>query len=210
MTVIVLAIEFGADELHTAARIAEELGFALVDLRKFELEMAEHCDLVGSQDRRPIDGWAAFSGRWRISSAQLAHRLAEEILDRASHGNIVITSWCAPALLSGLDHTIRVLLTAPQPDRDARIMRHRGYCDRRTACIDREYVDALVGRHARRVVNADWRDSAFFNASVVLQQGRHADVVNELRNWAKCDEFQETPGARASFESHIDAARRMH
>ncbi len=115
MAVIALSMETGAFGESFVDHLAAELGVKVVDLRPFELGIAEHFAFRGGgverDDAERLPPQAPASAELEA----LSLRVATEILAAAAADDALIVSWSAAAVLSSLGQVSRVCVRAPEP-----------------------------------------------------------------------------------------------
>ena len=114
--------EMGSRGKEVAQRLAQQMGLTLILHELVEHDLAEHMHVPESAVHHRLEGGATLHERWQIGSKRLAHYTAEEILDRAQKGNVLIRGWGACVLLRGVPHIARVRVCAPMEAREPRVM----------------------------------------------------------------------------------------
>ena len=93
MTVIAMTREIGSLGKDVATGVAAALGLDVVHHELVEHHVAEKLKTSDALVHRYLDGDASFIERWRIDGAKLSRFTAEEVLEQAGRGNVVIRGW---------------------------------------------------------------------------------------------------------------------
>src|SRR4029450_6032418 len=95
MTVIAMTREMGALGKDVAAGLAEQMGLTGVHHELVEHHIAEKLGVKESTVHRYLEGEASLLERWKIDKQKLSRFTAEEILELAQKGNVIIRGWGA-------------------------------------------------------------------------------------------------------------------
>jgi cytidylate kinase len=121
--VVCIARVRGAGGDDVSRRVADELGFRLVDDEILQLAAANEGvsieELAGAERRSAM-------GEGDVSIDQLQAYIRESIDEAADHGDLVIVSHAASFALAGRDDVLRVLVTASPETRASRIAEDEG------------------------------------------------------------------------------------
>lgn len=208
MPVIAMTREMGSGGREVAQRVADKLGLTVVLHHLVEHDIAEHLHVRESAVHHLLEGGATLFDHLRVGSKRLAHYKAEEILDLANRGNVLIRGWGSCVVLRGVPHVVRVRVCAPMEVRERAVMQRMDSNDRSAARHEIERNDsahkiALHGAHG-----VDREDSMLYD--LVLNTER-----NSIETCAKlvCDlvgslEFRETEASRTilndkTLEAHV-------
>ena len=99
MPVIAMTREMGSCGRVVAERVAEEMGLTLVMHELVEPDLAGRLQVQESAVHRRFEGGATLRERWQVPRKRLAQYTAQEILELAQRGNVLIRGWGACALL---------------------------------------------------------------------------------------------------------------
>jgi cytidylate kinase len=163
--VICIARVPGAGAADVGKRVAEALGFQLVDNAILQLAAVRSDvsvdDLVNIEQRG-----AQTSGD--VSADQLQAYIRESIDEAANHGNLVIMSHAASIALAGRNGVLRVLVSASPQVRAGRIAEERGISETDASALvaadddnRRDYLQRFYGiesespLHYDMVLNSD-------------------------------------------------------
>jgi hypothetical protein len=86
-----------------------------------------------SEVHRFLEGEASLLERWKIDRKRLSRYTAQEILELAVKGNVLVRGWGATYLLRSVPHVICVRICAPMPFREQVLMQRIGIKDKAVA-----------------------------------------------------------------------------
>lgn len=207
MTVIAMTREMGTLGKDVAQGVADALGLKVIHSELVEHNVAGKMGLQESAVHRFLEGGASMLERWRINKNVLAQCTAEEILEHAQQGNVVIRGWGAVSVLREIPHVLRVRVCAPMSFREQVMMKRLGQIEPNVAISEIEKNDAAHSDLMRRLFKADWEDPKHYH--VVLNTG-HVPIetcVKTIRLFADDPAFQETEPARARLADKLIAER---
>src|SRR4029450_11472291 len=93
MAVIAMTREMGSLGKDVAAGLAEQMGLTVVHHELVEHHLADRLGVKESAVHRYLEGEASLLERWKIDKQKLSQYSAEEILELAGKGNVVIRGW---------------------------------------------------------------------------------------------------------------------
>ena len=208
MPVIAMTREMGSGGREVAQRVADRLGLTLVLHHMVEHDIAEHLHVRESAVHHLLEGGATLLDRLQTGGKRLAKYTAEEILDLANQGNVVIRGWGACLVLREVPHVVRVRVCAPMEVRERAVMARSGIQYRGAARREIERNDAAHKITLQNAYGIDSEDSMLYD--MVLNTDR-----NSIETCAKlvCDlvespEFRETEASRSilndkALEAHV-------
>jgi cytidylate kinase len=161
--------EMGSLGKDVAMGLSVQLGLAVVHHELVEYDIAERMHLRRSEVHRFLEGSPSLLERWKIDPKRLCGYTAEEVLQLARHGNVVIRGWGATELLKGIPHVLRVRVCAPLPARVNRMMQRMKITDPEIAQREIERSDAAHDRVMSKFFGTDWHDP--LNYHLVLNTG---------------------------------------
>lgn len=207
MAVIAMTREMATLGKDVAAGLAEKLGLNVVHHELVEHDVAERAGMRESEVHRFLEGEASLFERWKIDSKRLSRYTAEEVLELALKGNILIRGWGASYLLRSVPHVICVRICAPMPFREQVLMQRLGTSD--VAAARREIVrnDAAHNRTMQKMHGIDWTDASLY--AIVLNTSRLPvqDCVEIIARLAASTAFQETAQSRAALMDALILSR---
>jgi cytidylate kinase len=211
MAVIAMTREMGSLGKDVAAGLADQLGLTVVHHELVEHHLAERLGVKESTVHRYLEGEASLLERWKIDKEKLSRYTAEEILELARNGNVVIRGWGAVAVLRGVPHVLRVRVCAPMPSRERVMAERLGLKSPSEATSEILQNDAAHARIMRGFFGVNWEDPQLYH--IVLNTGSvPVDAcVSIVRLLAERPEFQETEETRSVLadklvESRVHAA----
>jgi cytidylate kinase len=203
MAIIAMTREMATLGRDVAAGLAERLGLDIVHHELVALDIAQRAGMPESEVQRFLGGEASLLSRWRVDKARVSRYTAEEILEFAVKGNVLIRGWGATYLLRNVPHVVCVRICAPMADRERVLMQRLGIADRVTARREIERNDAAHNGTMQRLFGIDWTDPALY--ALVLNTARIpvADCVEHIVNVAGSPAFQETAESRMSLSDQL-------
>jgi cytidylate kinase len=207
MAVIAMTREMGSLGKDVAAGLAEQLGLTVVHHELVEHHLAQRLGLKESAVHRYLEGEASLLERWKIDKQKLSRYTAEEILELAWKGNVVIRGWGAVAVLRAVPHVLRVRVCAPMPFRERVIMERLGLKSPNEATSEILQSDAAHARIIRGFFGVNWEDPQLYH--MVLNTGSvQVDAcVNIVRLLAERAESQETEETRSVLADKLMESR---
>jgi cytidylate kinase len=199
MAIIAMTREMATLGRDVASGLAERLGLTVVHHELVAQDIAERSGMRDSEVQRFLEGEATLLQRWRVDRARMSRYTAEEILELAVKGNVLIRGWGAAYLLRSVPHVVCVRICAPMVDRERVLMQRIGIADRAIARREIERNDAAHNGTMQQLFGIDWTDPALY--SLVLNTARIpiADCVDHIVKVVESPAFQETPQARAAL-----------
>jgi cytidylate kinase len=207
MPVIAMTREMGSLGKDVAAGLADQMGLTVVHHELVEHNLAERLGVQESAVHRYLEGGASLFERWKIDKEKLSRYTAEEILELANKGNVVIRGWGAVAVLRAVPHVLRVRVCAPMPSRERVMMERLGLKSPSEATSEILQNDAAHARTMRGFFGVNWEDPQLYH--VVLNTGSvPADAcVSIVRLLAERPEFQETEETRSVLADKLMESR---
>lgn len=207
MPVIAMTREMATLGKDVAAGLAERFGLTIVHHEVVEHDIAERAGMSESEVHRFLEGEASLLERWRIDSKRLSHYTAQEILELAVKGNVLIRGWGATYLLRSVPHVICVRICAPMPFREQVLMRRVDIKNNAVARSAIEGNDAAHNRTMQKLFGIDWMDASLY--AIVLNTARVPvqDCVEHIARLLESATFQETPQSRAAFVDELVLSR---
>jgi cytidylate kinase len=199
--------EMGSRGKAVADGLANALGLEVVHHELVERHIAERLNLGESAVHRFLEGQSTMLDRWKIDHKKLSRVTAEEVLQIAMKGNVLIRGWGAAQLLSDVSHVICVRVCAPMADRIAEMSRRLGIDDHRIVAREIERNDDAHERTVQRQFARDWRDPLVYD--IVLNTGRMPidACIAQLQSLAAHPAYQETPASLARLKDKLIEAR---
>ena len=212
MTVIAMTQEMGSLAKDVADQLASDLGLATM-----RHEVVDH---VSSRMRVPTslinrlrEGKAGAIERLRADKASLAVYMAEEVLEVASRGNVVLRGWGATCLLRRVRHVVSVRITRPLAQRVAWLQERLGTDD---AAFAEEEIRRSDRAHAARMqaqFDVTWGDPLLYDLVLNTDRVSVESCAAQIAALSRRPEFAETEASRAVLanlwlEARVRAALR--
>ena len=203
MAIIAMTREMATLGRDVAAGLAERLGLMIVHHELVAQDIAERSGMRESEVHRFLEGESSLLERWRIDRVRMSRYTAEEILELAVKGNVLIRGWGATYLLRSVPHVLCVRICAPMAERERVLMSRLGIDDRATARREIERNDAAHNGAMQRLFGIDWTDPALY--ALVLNTARIpvADCVEHIISAANSPAFQETEASRMALGDQL-------
>jgi cytidylate kinase len=206
MAVIAMTREMGSRGKDVAAGLAEQMGLAVVHHELVEHHLAEKLGVQESTVHRYLEGEASLLERWKIDKQKLSRFTAEEILELAQKGKVIIRGWGATGVLRHIPHVLRVRVCADMGFRE-RVMRQRLGLDAAAARREIDRSDAAHAAIVRSFFGVDWQNPLIYH--LVLNTGSVPieTCVAIVRLLAERPEFQETEETRSVLADKLVESR---
>jgi len=212
MTVIAMTQEMATLGKDVATGVAEALRLKVV---RHEIgdDVADRLRVKKSLIRRMREGQAGWLEKRAVDPASFALHAAEQVLDRALEGDVLIRGWGATCLLAEVRHVPCIRVCAPLANRVKWLMERLESDDPDLA---REELERSDRAHAARIhanFGVSLGESLLYD--VVLNTGRVTveSCVDQIVQLSRRPEFQPTPESVAhlrnlALRAHIQTALR--
>ena len=207
MAVIAMTREMATRGKDVAAGLAQRLGLTVVHHEVVEHDIAERCGMRESEVHRYLEGEASLLERWKIDRKRLSLYTAQEILELAVKGNVLIRGWGATYLLRSVAHVVCVRICAPMAMRERVLMERLGISDPALARREIERNDAAHNGTMQRMLGVDWTDASLY--AIVLNTGRLSieDCIEHIVRLTASAAFQETAQSRGALIDRLVETR---
>lgn len=214
MPVIAFTQEMGSLAKDVALRLAEEM-----QLETLRHEVVEHAaslmHVPKSLINRLREGKAGPIERLKVDRQSLAVYAAEELLEAAARGNIVLRGWGATCLLRPVPHVLCVRVTRPFDKRVDWLMEHFETDDRDFAEDEVRRSDHAHAARMHELYGVTWGDPLLYDLVLNTDRLSIDSCVQTIRNLVGRPEFAETPESAAQIagmavEAHIRSALRAN
>jgi cytidylate kinase len=195
MAVIAFTQEMATLGSDVATGVCEALGLEMV-----RHEVGDHVagkmHVKKSLIRRLREGKAGPFERWTADEKSISIFTAEDVLDLAVKGNVLIRGWGATMILRSVSHVPCVRVCAPMDLRIERLMKRLETDDEKLARHEIEIDD-----HARASRMADhfgvhWGDPTLYDLTLNTERLPIATCVDMVVELARSASFQETAESR--------------
>ena len=211
MAVIAMTREMGSLGKDVATSLADQMGLTVVHHELVEHHLADRLGVKESTVHRYLEGEASLLERWKIDKQKLSRFTAEEILELAQKGNVVIRGWGAVAVLRAVPHVLRVRVCAPMASRERVMMERLGLKNPSEATNEILQNDAAHARIMRGFFGVNWEDPQLYHVVLNTASVPVDACVSIVRLLAERPEFQENEETRSVLadkllESRVRAA----
>ena len=206
MAVIAMTREMGSRGKDVAAGLAEQMGLTVIHHELVEHHLAEKLGVQESTVHRYLEGEASLLERWKIDKQKLSRFTAEEILELAQKGNVVIRGWGATGVLRHIPHVLRVRVCADMGFRE-RVMMERLGVDATAARREIERSDAAHAAIVRSFFSVDWQNPLIYHLVLNTAGVPIETCVTIVRLLAERPEFQETEETRSALADKLVESR---
>jgi cytidylate kinase len=207
MAVIAMTREMGSLGKDVAAGLAKELGLTVVHHELVEHHIAERLGVQESTVHRYLEGEASLLERWKIDKQKLSRYTAEEILELARKGNVIIRGWGATSVLRHIPHVLRVRVCADMGFRERVMMERLGLRDADAARREIDRSDAAHAATVRSFFSVDWQNPLLYHVVLNTSSVPVETCVTIVRLLAERPEFQETDETRAVLADKLVESR---
>ena len=207
MVAIAMTREMGTLGKDVAQGLAESLGLKVIHSELVEHDLATRLGVEDSAVHRYLEGNASLLERWKIDKSKLSQYTAEEIIEIARGGNVIIRGWGAVAVLRAIPHVMRVRVCAPMQFRERVIMQRLGLADAGEARSEIEQNDAAHTRVMRGVFGVDWENPQLYHVTLNTGSVPVETCVRVVRLLTDDPAFQESEASRAVLADKLIQTR---
>lgn len=206
MPVVALTQGMGSLAQDVAEQLAQELGLATL-----QHEVAEHVASKMHVSRSLISrlraGKAGPIERFTADRTSIAVYTAEDVLETAARGNVVLRGWGATALLRRVPHVPCIRIMRPFEQRVAWLMAELDTDDRDLAANEIRRSDHANATRMHEQFGVDWGDPVLFDMVLNTERLTVDACVQQIKALLARPEFAETPGSQALLQGMALAAR---
>jgi cytidylate kinase len=207
MPVIAMTREIATRGSEVAAGLAARLGLTVIHPELVEHEIAERSGMPENTVHRFLEGETSLWDRWKLDRLRVSQYTAQEILELAARGNILIRGWSAASLLRFIPHVVCVRICAPMSFREGILMERLGTGNAAAARHEILQSDAAHNGAMQTSIVADWKDPSLY--AMVLNTARIPveDCVEQIARLTERAPFLETADSRAVLLDELILAR---
>lgn len=214
MPVIALTQGMGSLAQDIAEQLAAELQLSTLQHEVAE-RVAEKMHVSRSLINRLRGGKAGTIERLRSDRQAMALYSAEEVLEAAAKGNVVIRGWGATQLLRPVPHIPCIRIMRPFDKRVQWLMDEIDTDDRAVAEAEIRRSDEASASRMNDQFGVEWNAPVLFDAVLNLDRLSVDSCVQVIRTMLSRPEFAETPQSRSllqglALSAHVRAALRAH
>jgi cytidylate kinase len=207
MTVIAMTRGIGSHGNEIAAKVAERLGLEIVRSEVAANNVARRLGVSEGAVLRYLDGSASLLERWQIDRRKLFPYAAEEILQLALKGDVLIKGWGAATLLRELPQVISVRVCAPMDYRVRVMMERLGRKDAHAVRGEIERFDAARGRTLRAYFNVEQEDARLYHVVLNTERLSIGACVQSICELAESPRFRDTLNSRSALANKLLEAK---
>jgi cytidylate kinase len=207
MAVIAMTREMATLGRDVSAGLAERLGLTIVHHEIVGRDIAERAGMRESEVNRFLEGQTSLLDRWRIDSKRLSRYTAQEILELAAKGNVLIRGWGASYLLRSVPHVVCVRICAPMAFREKVLMERLGINDAAAARREIERNDAAHYGAVQKMFGGDWREASLYAIVLNTAQIPVEQCVDQIVQLTQNPAFQETAQSRSALMDELILSR---
>lgn len=214
MPVIALTQGMGSLAQDVAEQLADELNLATLQHEVAE-RVADKMHVSKSLIGRLRTGKAGLIEGLRADRQAMAVYSAEEVLEAAARGNVVIRGWGATQLLRQVPHVPCLRIMRPLAQRVKWLMTVLDTDDAEMAEAEIRRSDHANATRMNQQFGVDWGDPVLFDLVLNTERLSVDSCVQQIKLLLARPEFAETEASRAMLQAmalhaHVRAALRAH
>jgi cytidylate kinase len=206
MPVIALTQGMGSLAQDIAEQLADELQLATLQHEVAE-RVADKMHVSKSLIGRLRSGKAGLIEGLRADRQAMAVYTAEEVLDAAAQGNVVIRGWGATQLLRPVPHVPCIRIMRPLAQRVQWLMNELETDDAAAAEAEIRRSDHANATRMHQQFGVDWGDPVLFDLVLNTDRLSVDTCVQQIKALLQRPEFAETEASRALLQSMALHAR---
>ena len=206
MPVIALTQGMGSLAQDIAEQLAQELNLTTLQHEVAE-RVASKMHVAKSLISRLRAGKAGTIERLRTDRASIAVYSAEEVLETASRGNVVLRGWGATALLRSVPHVPCIRIMRPFEKRVQWLMAELDIDDRDLAEREIQRSDESNASRMNEQFGVTWGDPVLFDMVLNTERLSVDSCVQQIKALLLRPEFAETPASLTLLQGMALAAR---
>ena len=186
-----------------ALGLAETMDLKIVHHELVEHDLAQRLGVQESAVHHYLEGAASVLERWKIDKQKLSRYTAQEILEFARDGNIIIRGWGATTLLRDVPNVVHIRVCAPMAFREGVMMARLGSTN--AAAVRREIIrsDAAHSKVVQGAFGVAWENPLFYHAVFNTAHVPVETCVRAVRLLVDDPVFQETDATRAVLRDKL-------
>jgi cytidylate kinase len=212
MPVVALTQEMGSLSKDVAEALAGDLGLATVRHEVVE-HVASKMLVSRSLIKRLREGKAGTIERLTADRKGMAIYSAEQVLEIAARGNVVLRGWGATCLLRPVPHVVCVRVTRPFARRVEWLMAQLDTDDTEFAADEIRRSDQAHASRMHAQFGVTWGDPLLYDLVLNTERISVESCVQQIVALSRRPEFAETEASRAllrnlALDAHVRAALR--
>ncbi len=206
MPVIALTQGMGSLARDVAEQLARDLNVSTLQHEVGE-RVASKMHVSKSLINRLREGKAGTIERLKTDHEQLAVYTAEEVIETAARGNVVLRGWGATVLLRPVSHVVCVRIARPFAKRVQWLMENLEIDEPEVAEAEIRRSDHAHASRMHELFGVTWGDPLLFDLVLNTERVSVASCVEQIRILAARPEFAETEQSRALLQGLALQAR---
>jgi cytidylate kinase len=206
MPVVALTQEMGSHSKDVAHALARDLGLTTVRHEVVE-HVASRMHVSRSLIKRLREGQAGVIERFTADREGMAIYSAEEVLEIAARGNVVLRGWGATCLLRPVPHVVCVRVTRPFAKRVEWVLEELDSDDAESAAEEIRRSDQAHSSRMHAQFGVTWGDPLLYDLVLNTERLSVESCVQQIRTLMEQPEFSETEASRAILDSLLLQAR---
>ena len=206
MPVIALTQGMGSLAMDVAEQLARDLQLTTLQHEVGE-QVANRMHVSKSLINRLREGKAGTIERLTADRDSIAIYTAEEVLEAAARGNIVLRGWGATCLLRPVPHAVCVRILRPFAKRVQWLMEHLEIDDADVAEAEIQRSDQAHAARMNEQFGVTWGDPLLYDLVLNTDRISVDSCVQQIRALVARPEFAETEASRALLHSLALQAR---
>ena len=206
MPVVALTQEMGSLSKDVAEALARDLGLATMRHEVVD-HVASKMLVSRSLINRLREGKAGTIERLTADRRGMAIYSAEEVLEIAARGNVVLRGWGATYLLREVPHVVCVRVTRPFAKRVEWLLAHLDTDDAEFAADEIRRSDQAHAARMHAQFGVTWGDPLLYDLVLNTERISVESCVQQIRALMERPEFSETEASRALLQGLALQAR---
>ena len=206
MPVVAFTQEMGSLSKDVADALARDLGLATIRHEVVE-HVASKMQVSRSLITRLREGQAGAIERFRADREGMAIYSAEEVLEIAARGNVVVRGWGASYLLRPVPHVVCVRVTRPFAKRVEWLLTELDSDDAESAADEIRRSDQAHATRMHAQFGVTWGDPLLYDLVLNTERISVESCVQQIRALMERPEFRETETSRAVLQDLLLQAR---
>lgn len=206
MSVVALTQGMGSLAQDIAEQLAQELGLVILQHEVAE-NVAEKMHVSKSLISRLRAGKAGPIERLRVDRQSIAVYTAEEVLEAAARGNVIVRGWGGTQLLRAVPHVPCVRIMRPFEKRVQWLMKELDTDDIELAEQEIRRSDHANAARMHDQFGVQWGDPALFDMVLNTDRLSVDACVQQIKSLLAQPEFAETAASRGLLQGMASSAR---
>jgi hypothetical protein len=177
---LTLTIDPGTYSPEFPERLADELGFRLVDHSSLERKVADYGWTEDGTVSSLLHCQSGMAGKWPLKLWQFARRLQESMLVEAGGGHVIYVGWAAAETFRRLDVGIRLRITGSIGLRAHRICRQLAYSTIEPAYIELDHADDAIDLYLASAFRTNLSRAGLFHHVCSADEVTEAECLDNV------------------------------